>query len=244
MDPCPSGTFSYTIRPGDTLWDIAQRFHIDIDDILRVNHEIRQNILYIGQVICIPVNSAPGLHGMSISESGLSKHLRMLWEQHVFWTRLFIISAVFDLPDLDVVTNRLLRNPKDFAEALSPIYGEAIASKFSDLLTNHLTIAAQLVKAAKAHDNNAAAQAEKQWYTNANEIAAFLAQINPYWSEQEWRRLLHMHLAMTKQEAVDYLNHDYAASVSTFDNIEREALEMADVMTNGIVKQFSNYIVA
>ncbi len=110
----------------------------------------------------------------------------MLWEQHVYWTRLFIISTVFGLPDAEAVTNRLLQNPKDFAAVLLPLYGESIAAKFSELLTSHLTIAAQLVKAAVANDSNAAAQYEKEWYANADDIAEFLSRINPNWSKQEW----------------------------------------------------------
>ncbi|MGI6728179.1 MAG: hypothetical protein ACOX4P_06500 [Anaerovoracaceae bacterium] len=41
--------------------------------------------------------------------------LRKLWEQHVMWTRSFIISTIEGLSDLDPVTKRLLQNPTDFA---------------------------------------------------------------------------------------------------------------------------------
>lgn len=108
------------------------------------------------------------------------------------------------------------------------------------MLTSHLVTAAQLVKAAKAGDNTAAANAEKSWYANADEIAAFLASINPYWSERDWREMLHTHLALTKSEAVDMLNKKYGDSVSTYDQIEIEALQMADMMKTGIIKQFPN----
>jgi hypothetical protein len=174
------------------------------------------------------------------AQADLNNHLRMLWEQHVFWTRLTILSIVFNLPDVDFVTNRLLRNPKDFKAALKLFYGDRIASRFADLFTSHLVIAAELVRAAKAGDNAAAADAEKRWYANADEIAAFLAGINPYWSERDWKAMLHKHLAMTKSEAVDMLTGKYAESISVFDQIEKQALEMADVMTNGIVRQFPN----
>ncbi|NLT15420.1 MAG: acetylglutamate kinase [Clostridiales bacterium] len=165
--------------------------------------------------------------------------LRTLWEQHVFWTRLFIISAAFSLPDLDLVTKRLLRNPKDFQEALKPFYGDETASRFATLLTDHLKIAAELVNAAKAGDNNAAADAEKRWYANADDIAAFLASVNPFWSEREWRAMLYEHLALTKTEAVDMLTKKYAESITTFDAIEKQALEMADTMANGMARQFA-----
>ena len=79
---------------------------------------------------------------ISIAQADLNNYLRLLWEQHIVWTRLTILSIVFDLPDLDLVTNRLLRNPKDFEALLMPLYGDSAASRFEELLTSHLTIAA------------------------------------------------------------------------------------------------------
>jgi hypothetical protein len=162
----------------------------------------------------------------------------MLWEQHVTWTRLTIISIVEGLQDVDVVTARLLRNPKDFARMLEPFYGQRTASMFADLFTSHLVIAAELVTAAKAGESQAAADAERRWYVNADQIAEFLGTINPHWSQAEWRSMLHEHLALTKSEAVDVITKDFAAGVEVYDKIERQALAMADVMTQGIVRQF------
>lgn len=119
-------------------------------------------------------NLCPPVHCISKAELELTNHLRMLWEQHVVWTRLTISSMVFGLPDVDRATARLLQNPTDFENALKTYYGIAGAAKFADLFKSHLVIAAQLVKAAKAGDNQAAADAEKKWYANANEIAAYL----------------------------------------------------------------------
>ncbi len=247
MSSCPAESFLYTVRSGDSLWRIAQRFHTTIPEIAALNPILDINNLYIGQTLCIPqeyspyktVQPAPLCIGKA--EQALSNHMRMLWEQHVYWTRLLIISIVFALPDTDLVANRLLRNPKDFEAALKPFYGEDIAAKFAKLFASHLTIAAELVKAAKAGDNTAAADAEKRWYANASQIAAFLGNINPYWSTQEWQKMLFNHLAMTKSEAVYFLTQKYADTISMFENIEQEALIMADMMTQGIVKQFPQY---
>lgn len=180
----------------------------------------------------------PAPRVISKAEAGLNNYMRMLWEQHVYWTRLAILSIVFDLPDADVVTNRLLQNPKDFEALLKPLYGDRDAKKFANLFTSHLVIASELVKAAKAGDNNAAAYAEKRWYTNADEIVAFLASINPYSSQENWKSMFHEHLALTKAEAVDLLTKNYSDGITTLDKIERQALKMADELTNDIVNQF------
>lgn len=238
---------SYTINPGDTLRLIAQRFHTTISEIAIMNPEIYLNPIYIGQTIFL--KSKDGYSAFanynSMLENNKSKEelkddLRLLWEQHVEWTRFVITSIIFGLPNLEPVTNRLLQNPIDLENAFLPYYGNEISSKFADLMKNHLAIAAQLVKAAKAGNTDAASKAEKNWYINADEIATFLGSINPYWSEEDWKKMLYEHLSLTKSEAVNMLNKKYTEDISTYDEIEQQALAMADMMANGIIRQFPN----
>jgi hypothetical protein len=156
----------------------------------------------------------------------------------MIWTRSYIISAAHDLPDLNDVTNRLLRNPKDFAKVLQKYYGTVKANRFDELLTEHLTLAAQLVNEAKAGDTAAANDTRRKWYQNADQIAEFLASINPYWSRSMWQSMLYHHLELVEREATERLNGQYAADIDTFDEIVDQGNEMADVMTGGIIKQF------
>lgn len=122
--------------------------------------------------------------------------------------------------------------------ALKPIYGDAVAESFTKLIRDHLLIAINLVSAAKKGDTAAAAQAEKEWYANADDIAAFMAGINPYWPQQAVQNMLYEHLALTKAEAVAILASDFEKSDSLFDEIERQALGMADAISEGIIRQF------
>lgn len=183
---------------------------------------------------------SPDPVGISMAQLQLSNLIRMLWEQHILWTVFAIKSIAESSPYTDLVVKRLLRNPKDFEAALRPIYGNEKAAKFSDLLTEHLVIASELVKAAKAGNTAAANDAEKRWYANADEIAAFLASINPYWSREAWNSMLDEHLRLTKTEAVLWLNKDYEKAINDLDDIEKQALDMADMMTEGIIRQFPN----
>jgi len=176
--------------------------------------------------------------GISQAEVDLRNLLRMLWEEHVAWTRMAIISMAASMPDQELVIKRLLRNATDMAAALRPLYGEEKASIFGRLIHDHLALAAQLVAAAKAGDSSAAAEAERKWYANADEIATFLSNINPNWSREALLAMLHDHLALTKAEAVARLNKEYATDIALYDAIEQQALTMADALTDGIVKQF------
>jgi hypothetical protein len=177
-------------------------------------------------------------HAPNYGQINLLNELRKLWEEHIVWTRLFIISALAGLPDLDTTTKRLLRNPSDFANVLEIFYGRQKADTFRSLLEDHLKIAGSIVENAKQKNSKAVDQYMKLWYANADRIAAFLAGINPNWSEDEWKNLMHDHLRMTADEAMARLAGEYPKDSIIFDMIEEQALAMADVMTAGIIKQF------
>ncbi len=176
--------------------------------------------------------------GLTCAQLRVSNTFRRLWMEHVLWTRFFIISTAFNLPDLPFVTKRLLKNPHDFADELRPVYGNQVAMQFEKLLTEHLAIAGKLVNAAKAGDTAEAKKQRDLWYANAEEIARFLASINNQWSEGVWRDLLFDHLRMTENEATQILTGKYEQSINEFDMIQAEALKMADVMTHGIIGNF------
>ncbi|MGZ7050228.1 MAG: hypothetical protein ACXVHO_09490 [Methanobacterium sp.] len=173
-------------------------------------------------------------------EGDFDKKWMGLWEEHVAWTRLAIISLV-DIKDeneTQATLNRLLRNTKDMAEVCKMFYGEDAANTFDSLMHDHLTIAAELVQDAVAGDSEKADDTEKRWYANADEIAATLQTLNPNWKEEEMKSMLYEHLRLTKKEAVDRITKDYVASVETYDEIEKQAREMADGFSHGIIMQF------
>jgi hypothetical protein len=49
----PAGGPTYTVRPGDTLWSIAQRNRVSVDNLKRVN-DLRSSRIVAGQVLRIP----------------------------------------------------------------------------------------------------------------------------------------------------------------------------------------------
>jgi hypothetical protein len=230
----------YSVKLGDTLYKLAQQYKTTVDAIVKSNPGINFRNIPIGKKIIIPQSDMPMESAPSFSPSELRDTLRTLWEQHVAWTRMTIISAASGNPDLNATITRLLRNPTDMANALKPFYGEANAAKFEQLIRDHLVIANQLVAAAKAGNTVLADSLEKQWYANSDEIAKFLHSINPYIPEDSFRNMLHEHLAMTKAEAVARLNNDYMKDIALYDNIEKQALMMADAISGGIIKQFAH----
>ena len=187
----------------------------------------------------------PKAHNKTFSKSQLNliNSLRLLWEQHALWTRSVIVSIAFGLPDMDLVTQKLFGNSKDLGQIFETYYGRTIATNFVNIFKEHLEITVELVKAIKANDNDAAADAEQRWYQNANEIAAFLYGLNYFWSIKERRKMLKEHLKLVKAEAINILTGNYEDGIEVYDEMERQTLEMADEMAKGMFKQFPNRFV-
>ena len=240
--------YYYKIQKGDTLQDLAKRYNTTVNSILAANPWINPNYLCVGQIIAIytgnyiPKNNNYNRINNCIPQSvvALRDTMRMLWEQHLHWTRDAVIAIIQDAPDRELIVNRLLKNPDDIANALRTYYGDEVAQAFSSLLKDHLVIAAELVNAAKAGDTTTATDAEKRWYENADQIATFLNSINPYWPKRDVLAMFHEHLSLTKDEAVFRLNKEYAEDIALYDEMQAQILGMADMFSNGIVMQFPN----
>lgn len=165
--------------------------------------------------------------------------MRTLWTDHVVWTRLFIISAVNGLPDQEVTTKRLLQNQADIGNAVAQFYGREAGDKLTALLKDHILIAASIVTAAKAGDNVKVASENVRWQKNSDDIAEFLHAANPkHWPLASLKSMMRMHLDQTLQEATHRLKGDYASEVKGYDEVVHHILQMADVLSDGIIRQF------
>ena len=165
--------------------------------------------------------------------------MRQLWEDHIVWTRMAIISIVDDRPDQSFAVERLLQNQDDIGDAVKPFYGEAAGDALTALLREHIVGAADLLVAAKSGDAAAIEAASAAWYANGDEIGAFLADANPRnWDRAEMQAMMRDHLDLTLAEARARLQGDYAADVAAYDEIHVQILHMADMLSDGIIAQF------
>jgi hypothetical protein len=165
--------------------------------------------------------------------------MRKLWEDHVTWTRLAIVSFAGGLPDFDPTAARLLRNQEDIGNAIKPYYGRRAGNRLTALLKEHIGGAVELLQAAKAGDDARFAAAKQAWYRNGRQIARFMSNANPrFLPFARIRRLMRGHLDQTLDEAAHRLAGDFAADIRDYDRIHRHILMMADAISNGIIKQF------
>ena len=188
--------------------------------------------------------AAHGEHGdratatVSQKELALRQGMDKLWEDHVTWTRLAVISLTTDAPDTNATVGRLLRNQTDIGNAIKPFYGKAAGNRLTALLREHIVVAADLIAAAREGDTPAVTSQQARWTANADRIAAFLASANPHWKPAAMRAMMRAHLRLTTTEVVARLQKNWAADVRAYDRIHVQILHMADMLSDGLVAQF------
>ena len=193
-------------------------------------------------ITATPAVDAHSGQGAGSNRAAFHDAMRKLWEDHIVWTRQFIVSAATEsgnLPDIGPTTDRLLANQTDIGDALRPFYGDAAGDQVTTLLRDHILTAAELVAAAKAGDAAAVETASDAWYQNADDIAAALNGLNPrHWPLAEMQDHMRDHLDLTLEEAVARLEGRYADDIAAYDEIHVQILAMADMLSDGIIAQF------
>ena len=182
------------------------------------------------------------MHHATVNSSkavALRMDMRKLWEDHITWTRMAIISLETGTPDTQATVARLLRNQADIGNAMKPYYGKVAGEAVTKLLREHILIAADVIAAAKAGNKAQLTDAQNRWTANADQIAAALHGLNPRnWKLAMMKAEMHKHLALTTNEAVARLEGHWDADVAAYDAVHNHILHMADMLSTGIVKQF------
>ena len=188
-------------------------------------------------------NHAPRHHHATraLTQKQLALHdgMRRLWEDHITWTRLAIISLTTNSPDTEATVSRLLQNQTDIGNAVKPFYGRKAGNELTKQLRSHILIAAEVIAAAKAGDSAKLTDAQARWAKNADDIAAVLASVNPrYWKLGAMKAELRMHLKLTTDEAVARLRGNWNADVAAYEKVHTHMLHFSDVLSDGLMKQF------
>lgn len=168
----------------------------------------------------------------------LKRTMKRLWMEHLMWTRLYVVSTLSGIDDQEELLARLLKNQQDIGDAVKPYYGEEAGNKLAEMLKEHIQIAGQVVGAAKAGNEQEVKKHIVNWHRNVGEIAAFLAAANPNWSEKELLDMLLMHMDLLTEDVTARLNKDWEDSIAALEKGEAHLIKMADMLSEGIVRQF------
>ena len=165
----------------------------------------------------------------------LNEDMRLAWLNHVYWTRMYLMSAVADNADQQAVEERLLETADEITDVFARYLPIATTRQLRNLLTEHIEIAGQIIQALKAKNMSDYDALVKEWYRNANQMAALFANYNPYFESRETRNMLLNHLDPTREEIEHQVNGEYEQSIDVFRDVEQQALALADYFARGLL---------
>jgi len=182
-----------------------------------------------------PIARAPS------SQSAIDFRLsvRALWQYQVTWTRSHIVSVLSGLDDVEPVERKLVKNQEQIGNAIKPYYGGMAGNRLAVLLRQHIVIAIEIVRAAKAQDAGALQRAQERGLKNADAISNLLGRANnPLWDKQYMRRMFYRHLEYVTLQVSCRIKKDWDSEIRAYDDGLQHVLLLSDLLANGVVQQF------
>lgn len=159
-----------------------------------------------------------------------------LWLDYFFWLRFYLTGLITDQSGLSYAASRAFRNASDFAEFFLPFYGEGVSARLEELFNQHIQILSEIATTIRSGQDYSALR--ETFYQNADDIARFFAEINPYWDEETWRRLLHARYDVEEILMWRLYNRDIEGATTLYDYGYSVVQEIASYMAEGLARQF------
>ena len=181
-------------------------------------------------------------HPDPIYANDLRLGMRKLWVSNAIWMREYIVNTIEADLSLDAASKRLAKSQDDIGRAFAPFYGAETGSKVTTLLRQHTSLVREMIEASMAKNTAKLTEADKRWRANADSITTLLSTVNPTnWPMATIQPVLAGGMNLTIAETNARLKRDYNKDVETFDNILATSLNLADMLSDGIIKQFPNH---
>lgn len=176
---------------------------------------------------------------ITYGQMNLINTLRKFWFELPMWRRDYLVSYAANLGDVEILGNKLYNMPTEIGNVLEAFLGNTIARKIEGMIREQIVIGAQIMFEEKEDNIEAINENTTRLYRNVDQMAAYLAQINPYWDEQTWKNLLYDYYRTSLLEMVTVLAKKYQESVILYESMEDQALNIADYMVEGIIPYFT-----
>lgn len=195
-------------------------------------------------LLSIPLSSFAQRGGGAVPLTSKTAELRLalrgLWEDHIFWVRnVVLMTKLGDKAAAKIAEEQAVQNAKDISNAIVPYYGKEAGEKLFGLLAGHYGAIKEYMNADFSGKKAAKEAAMNKMLRNADEIATFLSSANPNWPKEAVLGALKTHggFHMTQIEQINAKN--FAGEAKTWASMKAQINQVADILADGIVKQFS-----
>lgn len=178
----------------------------------------------------------PGVEYLTYEQMNILINYQKLWSQFAMWMRNFIFSNLEDLDNLPATTKQLFDTiPLDFYNSFKMFYGPEISRQFLNVFSKFLESGLQLINAYKINDASRINSTAIQWYQSADELSAFLAKINIYWSKEQWVHLLYHYIGSVINEIIAIKSGEFENEINIYNNIDNLSDLLGSYMGRGII---------
>ena len=158
--------------------------------------------------------------------------MRFVWTQHVYWTRMLLVSITEKLKDQDAVAKRLMENPIDIGH----LYAETSvdnAKIINNLITEHLRTGGELITAMRDRQTDADI-IRRRFYNNADKMADAFAFASDAYDRDILKKHFNRYIDLTLQQIGLRLQGNHKAEILAFGEVERASMALADYLSTGI----------
>lgn len=180
------------------------------------------------------------LNMMNQNILNLNNQMRKIWLEHVFYINSALMSILYNLDNKTIAFRNLTQNAIDLENLFAKYYSQDISNRIGNLFRNHILITLDMFNAIKRNDARTLANLENELSKNSQEFANFLASINPNYDRVRLNDMFRRHESDLKNLAILTRDKKYEQANDLFNQIKSQALDMADMLTDGIIKAFPN----
>lgn len=155
---------------------------------------------------------------------------RVLWDDHISFTRNAIVSILGNLPDVNVIGQRLMKNQEDIGSFIGAYYSNEQISTYVDLLKQHISIAVDVISGVE--------EAEARWRSNGEDIVQHMSNMNNiYWTTAIISPLWTKHMDLTIEQVNSRNAVQWEADIAAYDKNHMCMNEFSDIFSNGVIYQ-------
>ncbi|MGN0342400.1 MAG: LysM peptidoglycan-binding domain-containing protein [Roseburia sp.] len=230
-------SIEHVVQQGDTLYKLSRQYKTTVASIIMDNARVNPYNLQIGMRLKICPGPSYQWPGENVNRQETEDAMRLAWLDHVYWTRMFIMSVAGDLPDQKEIAEQMIKQVERIGQIFAAYYPQSVVRTLTDLLMDHVELAGSLITALKMGEQATAAKQRQDWYQNGDAITALLANETPEYNHDTLTEMWNRHLQLTEQEAKQRLAGEYAQDVETFNQIEAEIIKWADYLSRGLQQE-------
>lgn len=164
--------------------------------------------------------------------------IRMFWFELVVWIRTYMLSRYAGTGDPEMIFARLMQVPETFVNTMKKFFPEIDVESYLQLFNTYLELIASFVTAMLENNVEELNLVTRSLYENADERAAAVSAINPFWQEEPWRDLLYANLRNTIEESNTFLTGDYERNIDIFTRL----LDIAETSSTFLAQGIFDYI--